>query len=190
MKVLSKWTLTPEEIAENAVFDRYRMHQKICHIFNESKIRFSIRNNKNNFEVLIISSKGVINQPLFGTILSKPFEVSTHMGATFRIECDLNAILQRSTLEHRNPIKIPLVGYEQIANWLKTRQKTLGGRIDNIYVGNTQLEYVSKKKYNIAWHSVNFDILVEDCESFCNMVLEGIGSSRHCGFGLVRAFRK
>lgn len=190
MKIISKWQLRAKDLAEYGIFDRYDLHQKLCNIFDESTIRFSLNSDSNSFTIIIISNNEAINIPTIGNIQSKPFEIVINNDEIFKVKCDLNAVIQSSTIEHPNPRKTSLVGFKQISNWLRARHEKIGCSIENLIVGPTQHDYIAKKNHNIAWHKITFNANVENSELFKNIVMNGLGSSKYCGLGLVSIFRQ
>lgn len=190
MRILSKWELNARDMAEYGFFDRYEIHKKICHIFDSPTIRFKVDSIGGNIVILIVSQNAVINSPDRGEIKSKPYEVAVRNGDCFRVQCDLNAITSHSTPEHPNPKKVPVVGHSNILQWLVARQSKIGCSVENLVVSPTEREYLNEKQYTIAWHRIHFDAIVENNELFNSAVMNGLGSSKHCGFGLVTVFRQ
>lgn len=209
MKKLTRWILSEEDFILNYM-DKYKLHQDICEIFDDGNLLFRCDYKDRKWYILIISNNDIVEKPEFGKVDTKQYDPNIRINEIYRLDVDLNAVTQKSTPEHKNPIKVPVIGEANIINWILKRQVSFGFTLENrndmfdfydsdetnknyvCEIGKTQHETVIGKKeriHEIDWHNVKMNVKVVDSDLFKNMLINGIGSSKYCGLGFVKAFR-
>jgi CRISPR-associated protein Cas6/Cse3/CasE subtype I-E len=186
---ISKLTLTHYEYA---LFkgNNYLIHQELCNIFAESGVTFSVNNNNKNVSIIAISNNEVKNSPKYGKIITKEYNIDNLSIGEYKIMVDLNAVKQIRISGKSNCKKVPVVG-DDVSNWLNNRSSSWGIEITNMEIGVTHHNLFYKKNHKIYcdWHSVTFICKVVDIDLFKQMVINGIGSQKSFGFGMIKLFK-
>lgn len=191
---LSKWTLSGSDFFELTDGNHYKVHQKICRIFNESSVKFDIGFNNGWFNIITQSSGNIIEHPSHGNIVSKLVPIENFTVGKYRVIVNLNAVRQITSVNEKTGkkkrTKIPLVGSE-INQWVDARASYWGFTCTDILVNptKTQVAYKNNNHIKCKSHIVTFTCDVTDQTLFQEMILNGIGSQKSFGYGLVKAFK-
>jgi CRISPR-associated protein Cas6/Cse3/CasE subtype I-E len=184
---LTQWMLSHREFTLIDGFNRYKLHQIICDLFDEA-CQFDIENRNNNV-VILIKSKNEIKNPInLGSFTTKHCKFTINNEGMYKIKCNLNATkkINNGTV---NGKKVPLIGVDQVGQWLTRKAQSIGISITSINVGNTIRTHMNKQgEYVIDSHVVEFICNVEDSDKFATVYMNGLGSSRKFGFGFVKVF--
>ena len=177
------------EYAQHLRFNRYLIHQFICDVFDEPSVKFQVSTG-NEVVILIQSNSPVKKYPSVGVLLSKEIDINVFTLGTYRISVDLNAVRQIKIDGKKNSKKIPVVGND-VVDWIQNRSDVWGIRVNDIVVHPTQNERSVKGSTNIdcRWHKVQLTANVVDVDKFHKMILNGIGSQKSFGYGMIKAIK-
>jgi len=184
---LTQWTLSHREYALIDGFNRYKLHQIICDLFDES-CQFDVENRNSNI-IILIKSKNEIKNPInIGSFTTKHCKSTIADEGVYKIKCNLNAT-KKINNGTANGKKIPLIGVDQLSQWLTRKSQSIGVSITSLNIGNTIRTHMNKHgEYVIDSHEVELICKVEDLEKFATVYMNGLGSSRKFGFGFVKVF--
>lgn len=188
---ISQWILTQKEYSEINGYDNYNIHKEVCSIFDDG-VKFDLSINENGNAVIIIqSSTEPKSEPLFGQFRTKEVNNTYKVGTNVRVLVNLNAVKQVQIEGKKNSKKIPVVGEENVKSWIKSREEQFGIIVNSVNVGNTQHDWCKKNNSEIkcSWHKVEIFCTVTNELNFNKIVLEGIGSQRSFGYGMIKVFK-
>lgn len=189
--VLSKWVLEAATYFNLCNDDRYVLHKIICNIFDESSVKFDINIHKGVYIILIQSNTAISNKPSYGIIQSKPIQIENFTSGKYKLNVNVNAVRQVKIPGKKNSKKIPLIA-NQIEPWINSRSNAWGIKCNNINVGatNKNISIKNDKPIYCNSHNVTFECSVTDVTLFQQMILNGIGSQRSFGCGMIKAIKK
>lgn len=191
--ILSKWTLTAKEFAIESNYNNYLIHQKICRMFNETTVLFDVNiDTLGNANIYIQSINELMRSPLYGEINSKSINMDIITESTYHIKVKLNCIKQIKIEGKKNNKKIPIIGSDNVTKWLHDKQSKFGIMITDVNVSQTYHTDATKCNNIItcAWHDVSFDCSVVNLPLFKEMMINGIGSQKSFGYGMIKIFKQ
>lgn len=181
--ILTQWTLTGREFAIIDGWNNYKLHQIISNIFDES-CQFEV-NTKDGDVRILIKSKSDIKLPLkIGNFSSKNVKIHLFANNVYKIKTKLNA-----TKEIKN-VRVPLVGYDQISQWVLRKSEDLGMVVESVYVGNTQRDHIIKNETKIpcVWHDVEITGILKNVDNLKKIIEDGLGKQRKFGYGFAKIY--
>lgn len=195
MKIyLAKWILNTEDFKKLHIYDdNYLIHQKICEIFDHNNIKFEINKSSQLRSILIQSPVNYVILPKVGQFQCKEVNLDHIIPGKYIIEVNLNATKQLTIEGKKNKKRIPIIGYDNVKNWLISKENTYGIKIQDIEIGPTQhLEMYKQKiksRITIDYHQVKISCEVINTELFQEMIFNGIGNAKSFGCSMIKFFK-
>ena len=188
---LSEWFLDKKTLLSKAIFNDYRIHQRVFDLFPDCRERgflfCSGGAGSSGMRVLIQSEANPVT-PEYGTLEVKSIDESFFSHGSYLFQSKFCPVIQKS---HSREV-IPLKSEGDVLKWLLSRQKDWGIEIypdSFLKTGDGKMSMDQRdnpRNITIDYVEVTGVLSVNDRELLLQMIKQGIGRSKGFGLGLVQ----